>query len=84
MRNSETINERIAEDHAAERSRNLNEAANRIVGKLLGCWPHELSRPFRHEGRIYRVCFKCEKFLSDERYRVYRQVSPSSDEVPVG
>ena len=46
----------------AERSRILREAAKRLTIKLVGCWPHNLSRPFPHHGRVYRVCFKCEKF----------------------
>jgi hypothetical protein len=46
----------------SERSRILREAAKRLTTKLVGCWPHDLSRPFQHHGKTYRVCFKCEKF----------------------
>ena len=43
----------------AERSRALNNAAGRLVQRLLGCWQHDLSRPFTSEGKTYRVCMKC-------------------------
>jgi hypothetical protein len=46
----------------SQRSRVLREAANRLAKKLVGCWAHDLSRPFQHHGKTYRVCFKCEKF----------------------
>jgi len=46
----------------SERSRILREAAKRLTMKLVGCWQHNLSRPFQHHGKTYRVCFKCEKF----------------------
>ena len=49
-------------DSYEERTNVLKEAAKRLAGRLVGCWPHELSRPFRHHGKLYRVCFKCEKF----------------------
>jgi hypothetical protein len=43
----------------AERTRELNNAAQRLVQRLLGCWQHDLSRPFTYGGRTYRVCMKC-------------------------
>jgi len=43
----------------AERSRALNNAAGRLVQRLLGCWQHDLSRPFTRGGKTYRVCMKC-------------------------
>ena len=49
-------------DNDAQRSRVLREAAKRLTMKLVGCWPHDFSRPFHHHGKTYRVCFKCEKF----------------------
>jgi len=58
MQNIATINQRRIEEHA-ERTRALNDAAKRLVQRVLGCWQHDLSRPFSHRGRTYRVCVKC-------------------------
>jgi hypothetical protein len=49
--------QRMKED--AARSRALNEAAQRVLQRLFGCWQHNLSRPITHEGKTYRVCVKC-------------------------
>ncbi len=51
--NQQMINEQ------AERSRALSDAAKRLAQRLLGCWQHDLSRPFTCKGRTYRVCVKC-------------------------
>jgi len=59
MRISETSQETY---NYPERSSQLREAAKRLAERLVGCWPHNLSRPFQHHGKTYRVCFKCEKF----------------------
>ena len=58
MQSVAVINQQMMRDQA-ERSRALNEAANRLVERLLGCWQHDLSRPFTREGKTYRVCTKC-------------------------
>ncbi len=58
-----TTTVRPVEEYEA-RSRTLSEAAHGLVRKLVGCLQHDLSRPFRHHGKRYRVCFKCEKFLT--------------------
>jgi hypothetical protein len=58
MQSVAVINQQMMRDQA-ERSRALNDAANRLVQRLLGCWQHDLSRPFTREGKTYRVCTKC-------------------------
>jgi hypothetical protein len=58
MQSIATINRRRIETNAA-RSRALNDAATRLLQRVLGCWQHDLSRPFSHRGRTYRVCVKC-------------------------
>ena len=58
MQSIATMNLRQHESHA-ERTRALNDAAKRLVQRVLGCWQHDLSRPFSHRGRTYRVCLKC-------------------------
>jgi len=58
MQNIATINRSQIESHA-QRTRALNDAAKRLVQRVLGCWQHDLSRPFSHRGRTYRVCVKC-------------------------
>lgn len=58
MQSIATLNEQaIAAE--TERSRVLNDAAKRLVQRLLGCWQHDLSRPFTRQGKTYRVCLKC-------------------------
>lgn len=42
-----------------ERRRALGEAVERVLDRILGCWQHDLSRPFSHHGMGYRVCLKC-------------------------
>jgi hypothetical protein len=42
-----------------ERTLALNEAAKHLADSLLGCWQHELSRPFTCNGTTYRACLKC-------------------------
>jgi hypothetical protein len=58
MENIATLNLRQIEGHA-ERKRALNDAAKRLMQRVLGCWQHDLSRPISHRGRTYRVCVKC-------------------------
>lgn len=58
MQSITAINQSFIENHA-ERNQALNVAARRLMERLLGCWQHELSRPFTHRGRTYRVCVKC-------------------------
>ena len=53
------INEKQFRQEQAERVRVMNTAAQRLVQRLIGCWQHDLSRPFTHQGRTYRVCMKC-------------------------
>jgi hypothetical protein len=59
MQSSITINEQMFRRQQAERTRVLNNAAQRLVQRLLGCWQHDLSRPFTYQGRTYRVCMNC-------------------------
>jgi hypothetical protein len=56
MQSSVTINQQMFIRQREERARILNSAARRVVQRLLGCWQHDLSRPFTHQGRTYRVC----------------------------
>jgi len=58
MQSIATINQQRIAAHAA-RSHALNDAAKRLMQRVLGCWQHDLSRPFSHRGRTYRVCVKC-------------------------
>ena len=58
MQSIATINEQMIAAEK-ERSRVLNDAAKRLVQRLLGCWQHDLSRPFTRQGKSYRVCLKC-------------------------
>jgi hypothetical protein len=57
MQSIATMNLQRIESHTA-RTRALNDAAKRLVQRVLG-WQHDLSRPFSHRGRTYRVCVKC-------------------------
>jgi hypothetical protein len=59
MQNTITINQQMFRRQQAERTRILNNAAQRLMQRLLGCWQHDLSRPFTHQGRTYRVCVNC-------------------------
>jgi hypothetical protein len=59
MQSITVINQQMFGRQQAERSKALNSAAQRLVQRLLGCWQHDLSRPFTHQGRTYRVCVKC-------------------------
>jgi len=59
MQDSITINEQAFRRQQAERTRQLNSAAQRLVQRLLGCWQHDLSRPLTYHGRSYRVCMNC-------------------------
>src|SRR5213595_3161125 len=59
MQSSSTITQQGFNRQQAERARVLNNAAQRLVQRLLGCWQHDLSRPFTHQGRTYRVCMNC-------------------------
>jgi len=41
---------------------NTSSSASRIgdwVARVFGCWHTEMSRPFSHQGRAYRVCLNC-------------------------
>ena len=58
MEDIATLNSREIEGHA-ERTLALNDAARRLMQRVLGCWQHDLSRPFSHRGQTYRVCVKC-------------------------
>ena len=58
MQSVATLNENINKGYA-ERSRELNNAAQRLIVRLFGCWQHDLSRPFTRNGKTYRVCLKC-------------------------
>jgi hypothetical protein len=58
MQSIATINEQMIAVEK-ERSRVLNDAAKRLVQRLLGCWQHDMSRPFTRQGKSYRVCLKC-------------------------
>ena len=58
MQSIATMNLQRIESHA-QRKRALNEAAKRLVQRVIGCRQHDLSRPFSHRGRTYRVCVKC-------------------------
>jgi hypothetical protein len=58
MQSVGTINQQLIKDRA-ERSRALNDAAKRLLQRVLGCWQHDLSRPFTNNGKTYRVCVKC-------------------------
>ena len=59
MKSIATIDRQIFRQQQAERTRELNNAAQRLVQRLLGCWQHDLSRPFTYQGKTYRVCLKC-------------------------
>ena len=59
MQRINTMNQQMFQQQQAERRRELSSAAERLVQRLLGCWQHELSRPFTYEQRTYRVCLKC-------------------------
>jgi hypothetical protein len=58
MQSVAVINQRMINEQA-ERSRALTTAAKRLAQRLIGCWQHDLSRPFTCRGRTYRVCVKC-------------------------
>ena len=58
MQSVAVLNQRMSDDYA-QRSWALNQAAQRLVNRLLGCWQHDLSRPFTRNGKSYRVCVKC-------------------------
>lgn len=59
MQSIDTLDRHMFRQQQAERARELNNAAQRLVQRLLGCWQHDLSRPFTYQGRTYRVCLKC-------------------------
>jgi hypothetical protein len=59
MQSVTTINQQMFLRQQAERTRVLNNAAKRLMQRLLGCWQHDLSRPFTHQGQTYRVCMNC-------------------------
>ena len=58
MQSVAVLTQQMTKDHA-ERSRALKDAAERVVVRLLGCWQHDLSRPFTRNGKTHRVCLKC-------------------------
>jgi len=53
-----SINQQRITEHAV-RTNALNDAAKRLIQRVLGCWHHDLSRPFSLQGKSYRVCMKC-------------------------
>lgn len=57
MQSIATMNLQRIESHA-ERTRALNDAAKRLVQRVLGCRQNDPSRPFSHRGRTCRVCVK--------------------------
>jgi hypothetical protein len=58
MQSVASINHDVIMDQ--ERRSALNETmGRRVMNRLLGCWIHELGRPFSHNGQTYRVCIKC-------------------------
>ena len=59
MQSIVTLDRHMFRQQQADRTRELNNAAQRLVQRLLGCWQHDLSRPFTFQGRTYRVCLKC-------------------------
>ena len=63
MQSVAVLNERMNDDYA-ERNEALSQAAQRLVNRLLGCWQHDLSRPFTRNGKSYRVCVKCGIYKS--------------------
>lgn len=63
MQSVAVLNDRMNDDYA-ERSEALSQAAQRLVNRLLGCWQHDLSRPFTRNGKSYRVCVKCGVYKS--------------------
>jgi len=58
MQSYAILNQQRMKNDAA-RTRALNEAAQRVLQRLFGCWQHRLSRPFSRNGQTYRVCLKC-------------------------
>ena len=58
MQSYAVLNQQRIREHA-ERTRALNDAAQRVLQRLFGCWQHDLSRPFTYDGKTYRVCVKC-------------------------
>ena len=58
MQSIAVLNQQRIKEHA-ERTHALNDAAQRVLQRLFGCWQHDLSRPFSYGGRTYRVCMKC-------------------------
>ena len=58
MQNAATINQR-RNANPAGRLNAFGGAVGQLAVTLLGCWRHQLSRPFTREGRTYRVCLSC-------------------------
>ena len=58
MQNAATLNLQRTGDHA-ERRRALSGAVVQLLNNVLGCWRHQMSRPFTREGRTYRICLSC-------------------------
>jgi len=58
MQSISTINQSRNTEHA-ERTWALNHTAKRLMQRVLGCWQHDLGRPFSLQGKSYRVCMKC-------------------------
>ncbi|HEX7295573.1 MAG TPA: hypothetical protein VF251_07460 [Pyrinomonadaceae bacterium] len=76
MQSVAVLNGRMNDDYA-ERSEALSQAAQRLVNRLLGCWQHDLSRPFTRNGKSYRVCMKCgiHRSFNLETWRTERATS---------
>jgi hypothetical protein len=79
MQNVAIINERFLREHN-ERRQVLNEAVERLLNGVLGCWQHDLSRPFTHKGRTYRVCVKCgmSRKFDTSSFKTYGRYGVSS------
>jgi len=58
MQSVATLNQQMIMDRG-ERRHALNQTVERVMNRLLGCWLHELGRPFTYSGRTYRSCVKC-------------------------
>ena len=58
MQNVATFTQRRATDYAA-RQETLNKALERLLTQIFGCYHRDLSRPFTHNNKTYRVCMSC-------------------------
>jgi hypothetical protein len=56
--NQRQLHEQLLKNYE-ERQKALAAAVDKVLGRVLGCWRHDLSRPFSRGGTTYRVCLKC-------------------------